>query len=86
MDGKTIAGHLLTTMLYCENDDGTQKVPLEAKITGQDGQKIDDLVYAQDIRFDSSPAGAPSAGGTEIDLTQAGFVPKGQPVILPSPT
>jgi hypothetical protein len=82
-DGKTIAGHLMTTMLYCENDDGTQKVPLMAKITGEDKQKIDDLVYAQDIRFDSS---APAAGGTEIDLTQAGFSPKGNPVILAKPT
>jgi len=81
-DGKTITGHLLTTMLYCENDDGTQKVPLEAKLTGDDGQKIDDLVYPQDIRFDSAPAGAPSAGGTEIDLTQAGFTPKDPPVFF----
>jgi hypothetical protein len=81
-DGKTIAGHLMTTMLYCENDDGTQKVPLMAKITGEDKQKIDDLVYAQDIKFDS---GAPT-GGTQIDLSQAGFLPKGQPVILAKPT
>ncbi|HEY8944257.1 MAG TPA: hypothetical protein VIM73_08340, partial [Polyangiaceae bacterium] len=78
-DGKTISGHLMTTMLYCENDDGTQKVPLMAKLTGEDGQKIDDLVYAQDIRFD---AGAPTSGGTEIDLTQAGFLPKNPPVIF----
>jgi len=82
-DGKTIAGHLLTTMLYCENDDGTQKVPLMAKITGEDKQKIDDLVYAQDIRFDSSVA---ATGGTQIDLTQAGFLPKSKPVILAKPT
>jgi hypothetical protein len=81
-DGKTIAGHLMTTMLYCENDDGTQKVPLMAKITGEDKQKIDDLVYAQDIRFDSGAA----AGGTQIDLTQAGFSPKNKPVILAKPT
>jgi len=82
-DGKTLAGHLLTTMLYCENDDGTQKVPLMAKITGEDKQKIDDLVYAQDIRFDSSVA---ATGGTEIDLTQAGISPKSKPVILAKPT
>jgi hypothetical protein len=80
-DGKTIAGHLMTTMLYCENDDGTQKVPLMAKITGEDKQKIDDLVYAQDIRFDS----VATAGGMEIDLSQAGFLPKSTPVILAKP-
>jgi hypothetical protein len=84
-DGKTITGHLLTTMLYCENDDGTQKVPLEAKITGEDGQKLDDLVYAQDIRFNPGPAGAPAAGGTQIDLTQTGFVPRDAPVIFAKP-
>ena len=84
-DGTTLTGHLLTTMLYCENDDGTQKIPIEAKMTGEDGQKIDDVVYPQDIRFDSGPAGAAAAGGTEIDLTQAGFAPKGTPVFFAKP-
>jgi len=78
-DGKTVSGHLLTTMLYCENDDGAQKVPLMAKITGEDGQKIDDLVYAQDIRFD---AGAPPAAAALVDLTQAGLTPKSPPVFF----
>ncbi len=81
-DGKAVSGHLLTTMLYLANDDGTQKVPLMAKLTGEDGQKIDDLVYPQDIRFDSS---APAAGSCTIDLTQAGFVPKAAPVIFAKP-
>jgi hypothetical protein len=81
-DGKTIAGHLLTTMLYCENDDGTQKVPLMAKLIGEDGQKIDDLVYAQDIRFDASAA---AAGASLVDLTQAGFTPKNPPVFFTKP-
>ncbi|HEX4139490.1 MAG TPA: hypothetical protein VHY09_04030 [Candidatus Methylacidiphilales bacterium] len=82
-DGRTLAGHLLTTMLYCENDDGTQKVPLVAKITGEDGQKIDDLVYPQDVLFDSGSSSA--AGGTVIDLTGAGFVSKNPPVIFAKP-
>jgi hypothetical protein len=79
-DGKTVAGHLLTTMLYCENDDGTQKVPLMAKITGDDGQKIDDLVYPADIRFDAAAPGV-----AQIDLTQAGFTPKNSPVFFTKP-
>ena len=78
-DGKTVSGHLLTTMLYLDNDDGTQKVPLMAKISGDDGQKIDDLVYAQDIRFDSS---APVAGTSVVDLTQVGFTPKSPPAFF----
>jgi hypothetical protein len=81
-DGKTVAGHLLTTMLYCENDDGTQKVPLMAKMTGDDGQKIDDLVYPADIRFDAGPS---AAGLMQIDLTQAGFTPKNPPVFFTKP-
>jgi hypothetical protein len=78
-DGKTLSGHLLTTMLYCENDAGAQKVPLMAKITGEDGQKIDDLVYPADIRFDT---GAPTAGASLVDLTQSGFTPKNPPVFF----
>jgi hypothetical protein len=77
-DGKTLRGHLLTTMLYCENDDGTQKVPLMAKMTGEDGQKIDDLVYPADIRFD----GAANAASAQVDLTQAGLTPKNPPVFF----
>jgi hypothetical protein len=81
-DGKTLTGHLLTTMLYCENDDGTQKVPLMAKLTGDDGQKIDDLVYAQDIRFDSA---APASAAVTVDLSEAGFTPTKPPVFFTKP-
>ncbi len=81
-NGKTVTGHLLTTMLYIENDDGTQKIPLMAKMTGDDGQKIDELVYPADIRFD---AGAAPPGVAQIDLTQAGFTPKNLPVVFGKP-
>lgn len=82
-DGKTLTGHLLTTMLYLENDQGAAtKIPLMAKLTGADGQKIDDLVYAQDIRFD---AGAPAAAAAQVDLTHAGFTSAKPPVFLTKP-
>jgi hypothetical protein len=81
-DHTVVSGHLLTTMLYCENDDGTQKVPLMAKLTGEDGQKIDDLVYPAEIRFD---AGAPAGASAQIDLAQAGFAPKSPPVFFTKP-
>ena len=82
-DGKTVAGHLLTTMLYVENEDGqAQKVPLMAKLTGEDGQKIDDLVYPTDIRFD---ADAPVPSAALVDLTQAGFTPKNPPSFFTKP-
>src|SRR5271156_1681793 len=69
-DGKVVEGHLMTTTFYVENDDATEKVVVMAKQTGADGQKLADLAYPTLIRFD---AGAPSAGSSQIDLTQAGF-------------
>jgi hypothetical protein len=80
--GKTVSGHLLTTMLYCETDAGTQKVPLLAKITGEDGQKIDDLVYPADIQVN---AGAAAGAAAQIDLTQAGITAKNPPVFFGKP-
>jgi hypothetical protein len=70
-DGKVLTGHLYTTMVYVEDDDGTaDKVPLMAKQTGTDGQKLADLIYPTDILFD---AGGNTAGSAQIDLTHAGF-------------
>jgi hypothetical protein len=80
-DGKTVAGHLMTTTLYVENDDGTKKIVLMAKMTGEDNAKIDDLVYPTDIRLEAGAA----AGASQIDLTQAGFVPLHPPVIFAKP-
>jgi len=53
-NGKILEGHLFTTVLYLESEDSTQKVVLLAKMSGKDGQKITDIVYPSDIRFDSS--------------------------------
>jgi hypothetical protein len=81
-DGKVVEGHLFTTILYVETDDATQKVVLMAKQTGANGQKLADLVYPTAIRFDTA---APSAGFSQIDLTQAGFVPTQLPVVVAQP-
>jgi len=69
-DGKVLVGHLFTTTVYVETDDTTEKVVLMAKQTGTDGQKLADLTYPTLIHFDSA---APSAGSSQIDLTQAGL-------------
>ena len=50
-DGRVLEGHLFTTVLYVQNDDGAQKVVLEAKQTGADGQKLADLPYPARIHF-----------------------------------
>jgi hypothetical protein len=81
-DGKIIEGHLFTTTVYVETDDATEKVVLMAKQTGANGEKLADLVYPTLIRFD---ADASSAGSSQIDLTQAGFVPLHPPVMIALP-
>ena len=80
-DGRTLSGHLLTTMLFVEKDDQVQKVALMAKMTGEDKQKLDDLVYPTDIRFDAGAA----ASGQLVDLTQTGITPKNPPVFFVKP-
>lgn len=68
-DGKVLEGHLFTTMLYVETDTSTEKVLLLAKQVGDNGQKLADMPYPTDIRFDN----ASSAGASQIDLTQVNF-------------
>jgi uncharacterized protein YndB with AHSA1/START domain len=81
-DGKVVEGHLYTTTVYIETDDATEKAVLMAKQTGQNGQKLTDLVYPTDIRFD---AGGAVTGSAQIDLSQAGFVGTKPPVIMALP-
>ena len=81
-NGQVVEGHLFTTVFYVENDNGAQKVVVMAKQTGANGQKLADLIYPTVIRFD---AGAANAGSTQIDLTQAGFVPLHPLVIMVQP-
>ncbi|MCE0498594.1 MAG: hypothetical protein LV481_11670 [Methylacidiphilales bacterium] len=81
-NGQVVEGHLFTTVFYVENDDGTQKVVVMAKQTGANGQKLADLSYPTDIHFD---ADASSAGSSQIDLTQAGFMDAHQIVVVAKP-
>ena len=83
-NGQSVEGHLFTTTLYVESDDGTQKVVLMAKQTGADGQKLADLAYPMLIRFDAD-AGAPGGTPARVDLTQAGLVPRQAPVFVVRP-
>jgi len=81
-DGKVIEGHLFTTTVYVETDDATEKVVLMAKQSGANGQKLTDVIYPTAIRFEANAA---SAGFSQIDLTQAGFISAHPPVILSRP-
>jgi hypothetical protein len=81
-DGKVLDGHLFTTMLYVETDDATEKVPLVAKQTGTNGEKLADLAYPTLVRFDSD---APAAGTVQIDLTHAGLTGIHQLVTVSKP-
>lgn len=81
-DGKVLDGHLFTTMLYVETDDATQKVPLVAKQTGTNGEKLTELIYPTVVRFD---ADASAAGSTQIDLSHAAFSATNPPVVVTKP-
>lgn len=81
-NGQLVEGHLLTTPLYVETDAATEKVVLLAKQTGANGEKLTDLVYPTDVRFDADGS---SGGFSLIDLTQAGFVPLHPPVVVTQP-
>ncbi|MDD5704904.1 MAG: hypothetical protein PHR35_03205 [Kiritimatiellae bacterium] len=44
-DGRSVPGHLLTTVLYLEQDGTTRKVVVKTKLRGQEGQGPHDIVY-----------------------------------------
>jgi hypothetical protein len=76
-DGHVIEGHLFTTVLYVQDAQGAaQKVVLEAKQTGQDGQKLADLPYPTDITFTDA-----AAATTHLDLSKEN-VPGAQPPVV----
>jgi len=50
-DGKTLAGHLYTTVLYVEGPEQNQKVILEAKQRGKEGETFAALVYPASVKF-----------------------------------
>ena len=50
-DGQTLAGHLYTTVLYVEGPEKNQKVILEAKQRGKEGETFQALVYPASVKF-----------------------------------
>jgi hypothetical protein len=77
-DGRVLEGHLFTTVLYVQNDDGAQKLVLEAKQTGADGQKLADLPYLTSIQFTDAASGL-----CRLDLSHETF-PGGKPPVVVS--
>jgi hypothetical protein len=57
-DGATLSGHLYTTVLYVEGEDGTRKVILPAKQTGNEGDSFKSLVFPARISFADATAPA----------------------------
>ncbi len=59
--GETLTGHLYTTVVYVEGEDGAQKVILPAKQTGDEGQTLKTLVYPARIFFGDTPPATETA-------------------------
>jgi len=74
-DGSTFQGHLLTTVLYVEAKEGTQKVILYAKQRGEEGQTLAQLVYPTLVRFTDEAA----KSAAELKLVMK--VPDGSEVV-----
>jgi hypothetical protein len=49
--GQTMSGHLYTSVLYVEQTNRTQKVVLDFKQRGKEGQRLEDLVYPVRVEF-----------------------------------
>jgi hypothetical protein len=80
-DGKVIEGHLFTTVLYVQADDGSaQKAVLEAKQTGQDGQKVENIPYITAIDFTDS-----ADGESTLDLTKENIAGAQTPIVVSKP-
>jgi hypothetical protein len=77
-DGRVLDGHLFTTVLYIQNDDGAQKIVIEAKQTGADGQKLADLPYLTQILFTDTATGL-----CRLDLSHETF-PGAKPAVVVS--
>jgi hypothetical protein len=80
-DGHVLEGHLFTTVLYVQDAQGAaKKVVLEAKQTGQDNEKLTDLVYPTDITFTDA-----GGGTTHLDLSHETFTNAQPPVVISIP-
>ena len=80
-DGTLIEGHLFTTVLYVQADDGSaQRAVLEAKQTGQDGQKVEDIPYITAIDFTDS-----AGGESLLDLTKENIAGARAPIVVSKP-
>ena len=80
-DGKVIEGHLFTCVLYVQADDGTaQKAVLEAKQTGQDGQKVEDIPFITAIDFTDA-----AGGESTLDLSKENIPGAQTPIVVSKP-
>ncbi|MEI8314863.1 MAG: hypothetical protein WCG79_05365 [Verrucomicrobiota bacterium] len=55
-DGQTVTGHLYTTALYIEGAEQNQKIILEAKQRGKEGETFQSLVYPASVKFTDATA------------------------------
>lgn len=71
-EGRAVAGHLYTTVLYVEGKEKNAKVLLLAKQRGKEGETLESLVYPVSVRFTDAPAVADA--GLKLKLGLPGTV------------
>lgn len=78
--GKTLKGHLYTTVLYLEADREVQKFVLKSKQKGVPGESLDDLVYPSAITFAHVGKEKSQAGSWTVPASgQSGVVALAKP-------
>jgi len=65
-DGTSLAGNLYATALTVLVGEDKRKLPLPSKQRGKPGQRLDQLVYVQQVRFGDAAAGAPKRFAVQL--------------------
>jgi hypothetical protein len=72
VSGDRVSGHLYTTMLYVETEQGTRKLLLDAKQRGDKGMTLNELIYPETLLFDRDGASASFKRSVKIDSPPIG--------------
>ncbi len=63
-DGGRVSGHLLSTVVYLQTAEGTEKIVVKHKLRGQPGEGMDALAYPAELVFGAADAGVGGRAAT----------------------